>query len=384
MSSPDGNGLPDGWKQVRFSDVVRNANDTTRDPESDGLDRVVGLTHLDSDSLAVRRWDGLDESTSFTRTFRAGQVLFGKRRAYQRKVGVPDFPGICSGDILIFESKSPDLLPDFLPFVVQSNAFFERAVGTSAGSLSPRTKWQDLAKYEFALPPLDEQRRIVEVLDAARVGHGATQEALRSAERLLASLREGAVHSGGSLIPLGQLADVFDCEHKTAPETPGPYYLIGTPQVRDGEMELSSARRVSAETYQAWTRRAVPQKGDLILTREAPVGEVGMVEVDNSVCLGQRTVLVKPRSSSDGDWLHTVLLAPSMRRSLEIRAAGTTTPHLNVKDIRELRVPQPLDRVTVLAPIRAALATHRRLARQLVRAQSMSQRLREEVLSGVQ
>ena len=159
--------LPKGWCLVKFGDVVDNMNETTRDPASMSLDRVVGLDHMDPESLPLKRWDNfsdLHEGTSFTRVFRSGQVLFGKRRAYQRKVSVPDFDGICSGDILVFQPKNEELLSEFLPFLVQSGGFFDHALGTSAGSLSPRTKWQELAKYEFVLPPIAEQHRIVEAL----------------------------------------------------------------------------------------------------------------------------------------------------------------------------------------------------------------------------
>ncbi len=165
--------IPNGWRVVNFGDVVDNMNETTRDPEAIGLDRVVGLDHMDPESLPLKRWDHLSdlhEGTSFTRVFRAGQVLFGKRRAYQRKVSLPDFDGICSGDILVFQPKNADLLPEFLPYLVQSDGFFDHALGTSAGSLSPRTKWQELAKYEFTLPPIAEQRRIIQsmsVIDQA-------------------------------------------------------------------------------------------------------------------------------------------------------------------------------------------------------------------------
>jgi type I restriction enzyme, S subunit len=147
--------------------VVRNINDNVRDPLSSDLERYVGLEHLDPESLHIKRWGLIADGTTFTRQFVAGQVLFGKRRAYQRKVAVAEFDGICSGDILVFEPANDQLVPELLPFIVQSDGFFEHALGTSAGSLSPRTKWQDLARYEFALPPLDEQRRIAEILWAA-------------------------------------------------------------------------------------------------------------------------------------------------------------------------------------------------------------------------
>ena len=161
--------LSEGWRLVKFGDFVENMNETTKDPASIGLDRVVGLDHMDSDSLPLKRWDNfgdLHEGTTFTRIFRAGQVLFGKRRAYQRKTSVPDFDGICSGDILVFQPKNKELLREFLPYLVQFDGFFDHAVGTSAGSLSPRTKWQELAKYEFVLPSVAEQLRIVNLMSA--------------------------------------------------------------------------------------------------------------------------------------------------------------------------------------------------------------------------
>ena len=112
----------------------------------------------------MRRWGNISDGTTFTNVFRAGQVLFGKRRAYQRKVAVPDFDGVCSGDIYVLESKSDRLLRELLPFICQTDGFLHHAVGTSAGSLSPRTNWDSLASYDLALPPLDEQRRIADVL----------------------------------------------------------------------------------------------------------------------------------------------------------------------------------------------------------------------------
>ena len=208
--------LPAGWQRVLFGDVVRQVKETTKDPESDSLTRVVGLEHLDPESLPLRRWHELDElpdGTSFTRVFRAGQVLFGKRRAYQRKVAVADFDGVCSGDILIFESSGHEMLAEFLPYLVQSDGFFDHALGTSAGSLSPRTKWQELAKYEFALPPAKHQKSIVKVLERARQ---AANKVAR-VETALVSLRDSLIDDatwdsscGRWSVPLIRVGDLLD------------------------------------------------------------------------------------------------------------------------------------------------------------------------------
>ena len=149
-----------GWTKVSFGDVVRVFTERSPDPEAAGFERYIGLDHLDPGELRVRRWGSLADGVTFTNVFRPGQVLFGKRRAYQRKVAVADFSGVCSGDIYVLEPKGKALLPELLPFICQTEAFFEHAVGTSAGSLSPRTNWESLASFEFTLPPFEEQRRL--------------------------------------------------------------------------------------------------------------------------------------------------------------------------------------------------------------------------------
>src|SRR5574337_999548 len=161
--------LKPGWQWVKFGDVVRLHTERCADPQAAGVERYVGLEHITPEDLRIRSWGLVADGTTFTSRFRPGQVLFGKRRAYQRKVAVADFDGVCSGDIYIFEPKDPaKLLPELLPFICQTEGFFEHAVGTSAGSLSPRTNWARLAQYEFALPTLEEQRRMAELLSEAR------------------------------------------------------------------------------------------------------------------------------------------------------------------------------------------------------------------------
>lgn len=160
--------LKPGWRRVKFGDVVRLSKAKSKDPLADGIERYVGLEHLEPGDLRIHRWGNVADGVTFTSVFQPGQVLFGKRRAYQRKVAVADFSGVCSGDIYVFETKDAQvLLPDLLPFICQSDAFFEHAVGTSAGSLSPRTNWTSLANYVFLLPPLEEQVNIALLLASA-------------------------------------------------------------------------------------------------------------------------------------------------------------------------------------------------------------------------
>ncbi len=160
--------LKPGWRRMKFGDVVRLSKTRSQDPLADGIERYVGLEHLEPGDLRIRSWGSVADGVTFTSVFEPGQVLFGKRRAYQRKVAVADFSGVCSGDIYVLETKDAQvLLPELLPFICQTDAFFDHAVGTSAGSLSPRTNWTSLADFELSLPPLADQHAIVEKLNAA-------------------------------------------------------------------------------------------------------------------------------------------------------------------------------------------------------------------------
>lgn len=152
------------WERVKFGDVARSLNASVRDPLAAGIERFVGLEHIEPNSLHLKSWGNVADGVTFTRTFKKGNILFGKRRAYQRKAAVADFDGLCSGDILVMEANEKRILPALLPFLVHSDGFFDHAVRTSAGSLSPRTKFKDLAEYEFLLPPKDQQKQLSELL----------------------------------------------------------------------------------------------------------------------------------------------------------------------------------------------------------------------------
>ena len=179
----DSKNLKPGWRRVKFGDVVRLSKARSQDPLADGFERYVGLEHLEPGDLRIRSWGNVADGVTFTNVFKPGQVLFGKRRAYQRKVAVADFSGVCSGDIYVLESKDASvLLPELLPFICQTDAFFDHAVGTSAGSLSPRTNWTSLAGFEFVLPPIDEQHRLLTLIMAQQDVKGCLQESSIAAE----------------------------------------------------------------------------------------------------------------------------------------------------------------------------------------------------------
>jgi len=142
---------------------------------------------------------------------------------------------------------------------------------------------------------------------------------------------------------LSDIADVIDCEHKTAPTIDkSEYYSIRTPDIKNGRLLYEKANRVSLETYIEWTKRGIPEQGDIILAREAPVGEVGKIDKNHNVCLGQRTVLIKIKSSEIFcDYLLYCFVSPSFKKNLQELSGGSVVAHLNMKDIRNLEFTFP-------------------------------------------
>lgn len=344
-----GSRLNPDWKMVKFGEVVKNANLVEREPEANGVERIVGLEHIDPENLHIRRWNSVADGTSFTRKFVPGQTLFGKRRAYQRKVAFAEFEGICSGDILTFEPKNRTvLLPELLPFICQSDAFFDHALDTSAGSLSPRTSWTALKDYEFPLPPLDEQKRIAEILWAADEAVSAYQEALNHI-------------CIASQIRLEHTLNTLNCSELSLPDvlSGSPESGCSAPPSSDetGHWVLSLAA-LSANGYVrgslkpvAKTKKmigAILSKGDLLISRSNTVelvGFAGIFDQDRTDVSFPDTMMRLPVNTQKAlpDYLELVLLSNRGRRHMIKTASGTSSSmkKINRKTLAEFRFPVP-------------------------------------------
>ena len=161
---------------------------------------------------------------------------------------------------------------------------------------------------------------------------------------------------------------IVDCEHKTAPTEAVGIPSIRTTDIKNGHIDLQNANKVSQETYYEWTKRMEPHPGDLILSREAPVGEVGIVPKDANVCLGQRTVLIRPDCEKVVPrYLLYLLLTREMKHEMTCRAEGSIVPHLNMSDIRDLEIPAlpPLDEQSCIAHVLGTLDDKIELNRQM-------------------
>jgi type I restriction enzyme S subunit len=342
--------LNPGWRRVKFGDAVRLSKARSQDPLTDGFDRYVGLEHLEPGDLRIRRWGNVADGVTFTSVFQPGQVLFGKRRAYQRKVAVADFGGVCSGDIYVLATKDAQvLLPELLPFICQTDAFFDHAVGTSAGSLSPRTNWTSLAGFEFALPPTEEQLKIVELLSQFELQSERYNDAFMALNKLKASLAQAEfIDSDVPAVPLNQLCDKSGIQI-------GPfgaqlhsydYVADGVPVVMpadmtNGKVVLDRIARVS-ETKVSELQQHKVRQDDILLPRRGELDRRAWIsEVEEGWLCGTGSIRIRVADGVNPRGVFYALSMPTTVFWLKANAVGTTMPNLNSKIVASIPIKLP-------------------------------------------
>lgn len=385
------------WTHVKFGDVVRQVKDKVAPWES-GLERYIAGEHMDTDDLRIRRWGEINDDylgPAFHMRFRPGQVLYGSRRTYLRKVAVPDFEGICANTTFVLEPKDRDLLlPELLPFIMQTEAFHEHSIKQSKGSVNPYVNFSDLAWYEFALPPLDEQRKWVETLQAIEEVSETLTNAQLKLRRIRHSVEEQNFLADGNdnEVSFRQLLDRCVLSLQTGPFgtvlKASSYRENGHPVVNpsdmvDGRVVLDNCRYVDDHDWKRLERYQL-QVDDMFIGRKGDMnnlvfaGEEYQGYLIGSDCIRFRVVgdLILPK------YLFYYLRAETTRQWLQGRAYGTVMPGINEKLLARMimRLPGRKTQRAVVAELDEIDVSNSRLVERFLRIRH----LKSSVLSRLQ
>ncbi len=377
---------PDGWQRVKFGDVVRNVNESVTDPALAGIERAVGLEHLDPGELTLTRWASTGDGLTFTRCFHPGQVLYGRRRVYQRKAAVADFDGVCSSDIYVLEPCSTALLPELLPFIVQSEPFHEYALRTSAGSLSPRTKWLDLKQYEFELPPTDAQRHIVAILSSCEASRRAQSTLIDRLEAVKSVLTDAGIEQGPDR-ELGQLLEVCQYGLSLASSDAGDVPILGMTNVTHGGVDLSELSYVTLSPAELERYRLLDR--DVLFNRTNSVelvGRTGLYRGHGDVVFASYLIRLRPAPELLPEFLNLFLNSSLGRRRIRARLSkGVSQANISGTSIKATRIPLPDISVQeeVVARIEEVERAIVSASAQLTRLRTLGRVLRSQELSGV-
>ena len=299
---------------------------------------IVGLEHLVPNEMLVRDFE-VDTENTFTKSFKQGQILFGRRRAYQQKAGVAQFDGICSGDITVIEAIPGKIEPNLLPFIVQNEQFFEHAIQGSAGSLSPRVKWEHLASYEIELPTMEKQRVLADKLWTA-------YRLKESYKKLLAATDEMVKSQFIEMFkdcPIVKLEDNIKTQSGGTPNTKKQEYYNGgdIPWLSSGEVNqgyiFSTEKFITQAGLDNSSAKWVPKYSVLIAMYGATAGKVGFSMIP--LTTNQAVCALLPCSSFNSLFLY---YAVSQKTDWMIsQCRGAAQPNISQGIIRSMEIAKP-------------------------------------------
>lgn len=327
----------ENWKDVEYGQMVDHIEINERDPEKRVKAKYVSVEHLETLDLRIKGV-AAEEQPTFSRTFKKGQILFAKRRAYQKKVAVADFDGICSPHLWALESKG-ELLQGLLPFIMQRDAFYEYVNANSAGTMSTYLKWPALSKYQFKLPPKDEQEKILGVfltLEKQILETEKQSNILRELRReLLNSLKTDSI-SFGDLSFKDQCSNVSvadiasDISDRVENPSESEYSkFIGLENFQSGELYI----RNYGATEMLVSAMKLCKNGDVLFARRNAYLKRTSVCPEDSVCSGD-VIVIRP----DPEKIRPLFLALTLNTeqfwSFAIsNAAGTMSKRVKWRDL---------------------------------------------------
>lgn len=233
--------------KVRLGDVAVERKETCSADKFSH--RSVGLEHLTPEEITLSSWAEKADNT-FTKVFHKGDVLFGRRRAYLKKAAVAPFDGVCSGDITVIQAIPDKIEPSLLPFVIQNDQLFDYAVENSAGSLSPRVKWNHLKEYQFRLGDMNEQRKLAKALWSVNRTKEAYKRLLHYTNELVKSqfMEQFGGPGSQSKYPTIELGNISNMISGGTPSSKHPEYFggdipfVSTPCLGPNYIDASAAQ----------------------------------------------------------------------------------------------------------------------------------------------
>ncbi|MBD2912510.1 restriction endonuclease subunit S [Burkholderia pseudomallei] len=324
--------------------MATNVNVRIDNPSESGVEHYVGLEHLDADSLKIRRWGTPDDVEATKLMFKKGDIIFGRRRAYQRKLGVAEFDGICSAHAMVLRAKPDVVLPDFLPFFMQSDLFMKRAVEISVGSLSPTINWKTMAIQEFVLPPIDEQVRHVELLQAIERASESHRKIGCSADKLVRSLLSDVLNREWPVVDLGSV--VYETQYGLSINagSEGRYPMLRMMNIEDGLCVENDIKYVDLSDKDFEAYRLV--HGDVLFNRTNSyelVGRTGVYELDGDHVFASYLVRIKTNPERlEPKFLAQYLNSDFGRRQvLAFATKAVSQANVNASNLLRIRLPLP-------------------------------------------
>lgn len=347
------------WINWKFSDLVDNIVEKVV-PRESGLEHYIGLEHLDAGSLKIERFGETSRLKGDKLKIYKGDLIFAKRNAYLKRVAVADFDAVASAHSMVLRPKSENVLPEFLPFFLQSEKFWQRAIEISVGSLSPTINWKVLAQQEFLLPPKDQQAQLAKLLWAINEVIERENELKENIAKYFKSISgrifSKKVMSFGKELPfkvnsenwrecyLDEICELITDGAHLSPKTVENGNPIGTVEnMRESYIDVESCRRIGDSDFDYLKRNnCKPIIGDVLFSKDGTIGKTFVFNQNEDLVLLSSIAIIRTNKELIiPEYCSLMLESPVFITEIEKRKSGTALKRVVLKDIKKFRVNLP-------------------------------------------
>jgi len=346
------------WQKFRFDEIAYNINERVEPLDTD-LEIYVGLEHLDPESIHIKRFGKREDVKGTKLRVRPGDVIFGRRRAYQRKAALAEFDGFCSAHAMVLRANPDVIDPNLFPFFLHSDTFMHKAIDISVGSLSPTINWGTMKKQEFLLPPKEQQAQLAELLwamnevverefilkEKLEIGLDASIEneihglsiKNKTIKEVIAELAEEA-----NVVSLGSLGDFY----KGKGISKADVVENGYPCVRYGELYTRHFRII--RKFHSFIDQNLANRSSQLKTNDVvfagsgetitEIGQSAAFTGDEIAFAGSDTIIFRPHEM-DGGYLGYLMNSQLVRQQLNKYGTGATVMHIYPSELRKIKIP---------------------------------------------
>jgi len=317
------------WKTYRFDQLAQKVSETV-DPKTTDLEIYVGLEHLDRESIHLKRKGVPSDVSGGKLKCYPGDVIFGKRRAYQRKAAIVDFEGICSAHAFVLRANPEVIDPDLFPFFLHSDLFMHCAVDISVGGLSPTINWGQLKEQEFLLPPIVQQAKLAkllcamdEVIEKEKVLYSKLHLTIKSEIKMLFKNEKNKI----------QIKYLVSKEkQKKGSEGVIPYIEIGDVNLENKKIEFKDKEAVKGSV--------IANKNSILISKVRPSrGAITILNQKQVVSNGFSILEPKIESGIPEFLFHCLAWNEHFLFSMSRLATGSTYPTISDEDILNYHIP---------------------------------------------
>jgi restriction endonuclease S subunit len=354
------------WQLVKFGDVAIQQKESV-DRENTDLTLYVKGEHMGSEDLHIREWGELTDEylgPAFIRKFEQGDILYGSRRTYLRKVAVAHFDGITSNTTFVIKANEARIDKRLLPFVMLSEGFAEHSIRNSKGSVNPYINWKDIADYEFLLPPKHQQAKLAELLWAM---DDMVESDLRMLDKILLTeasnaktifiknksentkkTKVGYIDKSWNCLTLQELIDNgsitshLDGNHGSFYPKANEFVAEGVPYIsanciNDDEISFDNAKYLTIERAKKITK-GIAVDGDILLAHNATVGPVCILKtcLDNVILSTTLTYYRANKKSIEPRYLFHYMKSQLFQSQLEKVMTQSTRNQVPITTQRKL------------------------------------------------